>query len=337
MDIRYSLDENGNKYLPITHKKAVKGVNLNILDNFSDDKGYIQAVDNADLETMEQFLKSGFYYAKDVINSPDPNDSNGYIIIIARSATYKQAIFLPFNKNRFYLRHQVGQDNGWTTWVEIKSNNSDTTPLYGTDGNISFIDNLDMDNMDKVNNTGFFYLNSPINSPDKTNDNGYLLIFSRGDSFKKAMFMPYNKNRIYTRNMMGSTGWGSWMQIGGKDNTDDKIMYALSQFVNEDGYIDRIDNVDLDTMDLIPNYTGNYYLGNINNGPNGERTGYLQLYARSLTYQKAVFSPYDKSDIYIRHKLGQNTGWSDWELVASASKIEELENRIKSLEDKLGL
>ena len=134
MDIRYSLDENGNKYLPVTHKKAVKGVNLNILDNFSDDKGYIQAVDNADLETMEHFLKSGFYYAKNVINSPESTNSNGYIIIIARSTTYKQAIFIPFNRNRMYLRHQVGKDTGWTGWTLIKSNNSDTSSLFDSDG-----------------------------------------------------------------------------------------------------------------------------------------------------------------------------------------------------------
>lgn len=222
MDIKYSLDENGNKYLPVTHKKAVKGVNLNILDNFSDDKGYIQAIDNADLENMEQFLKSGFYYAKNVINSPDSTNSNGYIIIIARSTTYKQAIFIPFNRNRFYLRHQVGKDTGWTGWTLIKSNNSDTSSLFDSDGFIPSIENLDLETMDKVDRTGFYYINTPVNSPDEANDNGYLLVLARGNTYKKVMFMPYNKNRVYTRNQL-SEGWGEWYQIG-NDDLDKRVV-----------------------------------------------------------------------------------------------------------------
>lgn len=213
MDIRYSLDENGNKYLPVTHKKAVKGVNLNILDNFSDDKGYIQAVDNADLETMEQFLKSGFYYAKNIINSPDSTNSNGYIIIIARSTTYKQAIFIPFNRNRMYLRHQVGKDTGWTGWTLIKSNNSDTSSLFDSDGFIPSIEDLDLDSMDGLpNKTGNYYLVNTLNTPDG-NSTGYLILLARSSLYKKAIYMSYDENRIYTRSQF-STSWGEWQQIG---------------------------------------------------------------------------------------------------------------------------
>ena len=251
MDIRYSLDENGNKYLPVTHKKAVKGVNLNILDNFSDDKGYIQAIDDADLETMEQFLKSGFYYAKDVINSPDPTDSNGYVIIIARSTTYKQAIFIPFNKNRMYLKHQVGNDIGWTDWTLIESNNSDTSSLFDTDGFIPLIENLDLKTMDEVDRTGFYYINSPINSPDGTNDNGYLLVFARGNIYKKAMFMPYNKNRIYTINQL-SEDWGEWYQIG-NDDLEKKVAELEDRISKLEDMLYSTDTstLDIDSSDTI--------------------------------------------------------------------------------------
>ena len=341
MDIRYSLDENGNKYLPVTHKKAVKGVNLNILDNFSDDKGYIQAIDDADLETMEQFLKSGFYYAKNVINSPESTNSNGYIIIIARSKTYKQAIFIPFNRNRFYLRHQVGKDTGWTGWTLIKSNNSDTSSLFDSDGFIPSIENLDLETMDKVDKTGFYYINNPINSPDETNDNGYLLVFARGNTYKKAMFMPYNKNRVYTRNMMGTDGWGSWMEIGGE--VEQEIPKQLNNFSDEEGYIQRLDNVDLDSMDGLPNETGNYYLGDALNTPDGDSIGYLMLLARSSTYQKAVYMPYNKNRIYTRNQLSK--GWGEWyqignddldkKVVGLKDRITELEDRIEKLENML--
>lgn len=331
MDIRYSLDENGNKYLPVTHKKAVKGVNLNILDNFSDDKGYIQAIDDADLETMEQFLKSGFYYAKDVINSPDPTDSNGYIIIIARSTTYKQAIFIPFNRNRMYLRHQVGKDTGWTGWTVIKSNSSDTSSLFDSNGFMPSIENLDMDAMDKIDKTGFYYINNPINSPDETNDNGYLLVFARGNTFKKAMFMPYNKNRIYTRNMIGTSEWGNWMEIGG--SVEQKLPEQLDNFSDEKGYIQRLDDIDLDSMIGIPNDTGNYYLGNITNSPDGGSIGYLILLARSSSYQKAIYMPYDKNRIYTRNQF--STGWGEWYQIGNDGldkRVEELEEKVANLE-----
>lgn len=334
MDIRYSLDENGNKYLPITHKKAVKGVNLNILDNFSDDKGYIQTVDNADLETMEQFLKSGFYYAKNVINSPDSTNSNGYVIIIARSTTYKQAIFIPFNRNRMYLRHQVGKDTGWTGWTLIKSNNSDTSSLFDSDGFIPSIENLDLETMDKVDKTGFYYINNPINSPDETNDNGYLLVFARGNTYKKVLFMPYNKNRIYSRGMMGTSGWGSWMEIGEK--VEQEVPDQLNNFSDEEGYIQRLDNIDLDSMDGLPSETGNYYLGDALNTPDGGSIGYLMLLARSSTYQKAVYMPYNKNRIYTRNQLSE--GWGEWYQIGNDDldkRVIELEDRISKLEEML--
>lgn len=253
MDIRYSLDENGNKYLPVTHKKAVKGVNLNILDNFSDDKGYIQAIDDADLETMEQFLKSGFYYVKDVVNSPDPDDSNGYIIIIARSETYKQAIFLPFNKNRFYLRHQVGKDTGWTGWTLIKSNSSDTSSLFDADGFIPSIEDLDLDSMDGLpNKTGNYYLVNALNTPDG-NSTGYLILLARSPLYKKSIYMSYDENRIYTRNQF-STGWGEWYQIG-NDGLDKKVE-ELEDRINkleEMLYSKDINTPDTDSNDITSN------------------------------------------------------------------------------------
>lgn len=131
MDIKYSLDENGRKYIPVTHKRAVKGINLDILDNFSDNEGHIRALQDFDFDNISKYLKSGFYYVKSAKNSPNSEHSTGYLQVMSRSTTYKKIIFIPFNQNRIYLRHELGKDKGWTGWTVIRhqSNEKDLENL----------------------------------------------------------------------------------------------------------------------------------------------------------------------------------------------------------------
>ena len=51
----------------------------------------------------------------------------------------------------------------------------------------------------------------PYKFSDPDNQSGYAIVIARSDTFKKVLFMPYNRHRIYSRNMMGeTTRWGSW-------------------------------------------------------------------------------------------------------------------------------
>ena len=221
MDIKYSLDENGRKYIPVTHKRAVKGINLDILDNFSDNEGHIRALQDFDFDNISKYLKSGFYYVKSAKNSPNSEYSTGYLQVMSRSTTYKKIIFIPFNQNRIYLRHELGKDKGWTNWTVIKYQKEEKG-LSDSSGNIPSVEDVDLDTMDKIKETGFFYLKNIKNPPEKEITNGYIIVLSNSSTYKKVLFMPFNKNRLYSKNMIGSsTGWGSWYRLD--NGTDEKI------------------------------------------------------------------------------------------------------------------
>lgn len=93
----------------------------------------------------------------------------------------------------------------------IKNVTGQQTALTEQDGSAIRLDNVDLSTMDKIDKTGFYYLYNPTNSPDPDNQSGYAIVIARSDTYKKVLFMPYNRHRIYSRNMMGeTTRWGSW-------------------------------------------------------------------------------------------------------------------------------
>lgn len=81
-------------------------------------------------------------------------------------------------------------------------------------GYIPRIDNLNMETMSGISKSGWYYIYSPLNSPDSDNQSGYLQVIARSSTYIKVLFMPYNRHKIYSRNKMGSTtGWGQWRDI----------------------------------------------------------------------------------------------------------------------------
>ena len=93
----------------------------------------------------------------------------------------------------------------------IKNATGQQTALTEQDGSAIKLENVDLSTMDKIDKTGFYYLHNPTNSPDTDNQSGYAIVISRSETYKKVLFMPYNRHRIYSRNMMGeTTRWGSW-------------------------------------------------------------------------------------------------------------------------------
>ena len=89
---------------------------------FTDDNGYIPRIDNPDLYTMSGIDASGFYYAHNPVNSPDPNNQSGYLLVMARSSSYKKVLFFPFNRHVFYSRNKMGNTAGWGIWYDATNN-----------------------------------------------------------------------------------------------------------------------------------------------------------------------------------------------------------------------
>ncbi|MCH8678357.1 BppU family phage baseplate upper protein [Staphylococcus lugdunensis] len=88
---------------------------------FTDENGYIPRIENPDLDSMSGIDKSGFFYAYAPVNSPDTENDNGYLVVIARSASYKKVLFMPFNKHTIYSRNKLGTTTGWGKWKNVTS------------------------------------------------------------------------------------------------------------------------------------------------------------------------------------------------------------------------
>lgn len=85
---------------------------------FTDNDGYIPRIDSPDLHTMSGIESSGFYYAYNPVNSPEPDNQSGYLFVMSRSSSYKKVLFLPFNRHRIYSRNMMGSTTGWGSWYD---------------------------------------------------------------------------------------------------------------------------------------------------------------------------------------------------------------------------
>lgn len=91
-------------------------------------------------------------------------------------------------------------------------------------GYIPRIDNPDLFTMSGIDASGFYYAYNPVNSPDRNNQSGYLLVMARSNNYKKVLFFPFNRHKIYSRNMMGdTTGWGNWYDATNNINVGEMI------------------------------------------------------------------------------------------------------------------
>lgn len=91
-------------------------------------------------------------------------------------------------------------------------------------GYIPRIDNPDLYTMSGIDASGFYYAYNPVNSPDRNNQSGYLLVMARSNNYKKVLFFPFNRHKFYSRNMMGdTTGWGNWYDATNNINVGEMI------------------------------------------------------------------------------------------------------------------
>lgn len=126
------------------NNKADKGENVpsNLPDNFNElinqavsdriselnqnkplfnDNGEVYEINNPDLSTMDFVDKSGYFYAVGPLHTPDGEDTEGMLQILAYG-NYTKVIFSPNETNAIYLRSKLNQvGNNWTDWLNIGS------------------------------------------------------------------------------------------------------------------------------------------------------------------------------------------------------------------------
>lgn len=85
------------------------------------DNGEVYEINNPDLSTMDFVDTSGYFYAVGPLHTPDGNDTEGMLQILAYG-NYTKVIYSPNETNAIYLRSKLDQvGNNWTDWLNIGS------------------------------------------------------------------------------------------------------------------------------------------------------------------------------------------------------------------------
>ena len=86
-----------------------------------EDDGQVREILNPDLSTMDFVDTSGYFYAVGPLHTPDGNDTEGMLQVLAYG-NYTKVIYSPNETNAIYLRSKLDQvGNNWTDWLNIGS------------------------------------------------------------------------------------------------------------------------------------------------------------------------------------------------------------------------
>lgn len=114
-----NLPDNFNELINQAVTNRISELNQN--KALFNDNGELYEINNPDLSTMDFVDKSGFFYAVGPLHTPDGNDTEGMLQILAYG-NYTKVIYSPNETNAIYLRSKLNQvGNNWTDWLNIGS------------------------------------------------------------------------------------------------------------------------------------------------------------------------------------------------------------------------
>ena len=167
-----NLPENFNELINQAVSDRINELNQN--KPLFNDNGEVYEINNPDLSTMDFVDTSGYFYAVGPLHTPDGNDTEGMLQILAYG-NYTKVIYSPNETNAIYLRSKLDQvGNNWTDWlnigseVEIGTNDSYFEESY-EDVDTS-IDESDTDTTTIEDNTGTPVEGSEVSNPASEND-----------------------------------------------------------------------------------------------------------------------------------------------------------------------
>lgn len=114
-----NLPDNFNELINQAVKNRISELNQN--KPLFNDNGEVYEINNPDLSTMDFVDTSGYFYAVGPLHTPDGNDTEGMLQILAYG-NYTKVIYSPNESNEIYLRSKLDQvGNNWTDWLNIGS------------------------------------------------------------------------------------------------------------------------------------------------------------------------------------------------------------------------
>ncbi|QCT49458.1 BppU family phage baseplate upper protein [Staphylococcus haemolyticus] len=114
-----NLPDNFNELINQAVTNRISELNQN--KPLFEDDGQVREILNPDLSTMDFVDKSGYFYAVGPLHTPDGNDTEGMLQILAYG-NYTKVIYSPNETNAIYLRSKLNQvGNNWTDWLNIGS------------------------------------------------------------------------------------------------------------------------------------------------------------------------------------------------------------------------
>lgn len=114
-----NLPDNFNELINQAVTNRISELNQN--KPLFNDNGEVYEINNPDLSTMDFVDKSGYFYAVGPLHTPDGEDTEGMLQVLAYG-NYTKVIFSPNETNAIYLRSKLNQvGNNWTDWLNIGS------------------------------------------------------------------------------------------------------------------------------------------------------------------------------------------------------------------------
>lgn len=122
--------------------------------------------------------------------------------------------------------------------------------LTEDNGNITTLsDTVDMNTLEQLDKTGFYYCSNLINVPDEKSNYGYINVYKQGKDYGYAVYRDYNSSDLYI-NMKYHAKWNGWKLLN-RDYEKD-LNWQKYKFTEDDGTIKYISKGSITDVKTLP-------------------------------------------------------------------------------------
>lgn len=211
-------------------QQGVETLNAIVADGKSDVQQYItqaktdltKVKDDAteDITTTAKNAKTSVQdTASTAVNSIDSKATEATEHVDAKVTEFNQTV----TDNGFLSPQMLDEELESLEWQKYH--------LTEDDGYIPRVDEPDMESMEAFDKTGIYYIYHPENFI--TDDNGYMIIYSRSSSYSKAVFYPFNSEKIFS-NTKYNGDWKEWKELTNNQTDTGWIPYNTVNGVEKD-------------------------------------------------------------------------------------------------------